>query len=75
MHEKGRRIGYRLGMKDSLNEGEKKVVGHGEGLCILKVLEQSFHFIFKLDQFRTYPIFIPCFTNVILVYLIYGMIF
>jgi hypothetical protein len=33
-----------------------------------EVLEQSFHFIFKLDQFPTYPIFIPCLTDIIPVY-------
>jgi hypothetical protein len=39
------------------------------------VLEQSFCYIFKLDLFWNYPIFVPCLTNIIPVYLIYGTIF
>jgi hypothetical protein len=35
MHEKGRRIGYRIRRKEGLEEGEK-VAGHREELCILK---------------------------------------
>jgi flagellar biosynthesis/type III secretory pathway protein FliH len=36
MYKKGRRVGYKMGRKDGLDEGEKKPVGHGEGLCISK---------------------------------------